>query len=48
MTDKEIPTLYQWAGGIDQIQGLFKAFYDRVPNDPILVALDRATPSNRG
>ena len=36
MSDKEIPTLYQWAGGIDRIQGLFKAFYARVPNDPLL------------
>ena len=36
MADKAIPTLYQWAGGIDRIQGLFKAFYDKVPGDPIL------------
>jgi hemoglobin len=36
MSDKEIPTLYQWAGGIDRIQELFKAFYARVPADPLL------------
>ena len=33
---KEIPTLYQWAGGIDRIQELFKTFYARVPDDPVL------------
>jgi hemoglobin len=36
MTDKQIPSLYEWAGGIDRLQGLFKAFYARVPSDPML------------
>lgn len=36
MTIEQIPTLYQWAGGIDRIQELFRAFYDKVPADPIL------------
>jgi truncated hemoglobin YjbI len=36
MTDKHVPTLYDWAGGIDRIQELFKTFYTRVPADPLL------------
>jgi hemoglobin len=36
MTDKRTPTLYEWAGGIDRFQALFKAFYERVPSDAIL------------
>jgi hemoglobin len=36
MTAKEIPTLYQWAGGVERIEALFKAFYARVPSDPLL------------
>jgi hemoglobin len=44
MTDKETPTLYQWAGGIDRIQALFKAFYARVPSDPILAPVFAGMP----
>ena len=36
VTNKNVPTLYEWAGGIDRIRELFKAFYTRVPTDPIL------------
>jgi hemoglobin len=36
MTTKQIPTLYEWAGGIDPITALFKAFYARVPSHPVL------------
>jgi hemoglobin len=36
MADKEIPTLYQWAGGSERLEMLFKAFYDRVPSDAVL------------
>lgn len=32
----EVPTLYQWAGGSEPIQALFKRFYERVPADPII------------
>jgi truncated hemoglobin YjbI len=30
------PTLYEWVGGIDRIEALFGAFYDRVPADAVL------------
>lgn len=36
MTEKTIPTLYQWAGGIEPLESLFKRFYERVPDDPVL------------
>ena len=36
MTAAQIPTLYEWVGGIERIEALFKAFYERVPTDPIL------------
>jgi hemoglobin len=36
MSSKPIPTPYEWAGGIERIKALFKAFYARVPSDPIL------------
>jgi hemoglobin len=30
------PTLYEWAGGSDRIEALFRAFYERVPADAVL------------
>ena len=36
MADKEIPTLYRWAGGSERLEMIFQAFYDRVPSDPVL------------
>jgi hemoglobin len=36
MDIKRIPTLYEWAGGIERIEGLFARFYEKVPADPIL------------
>ncbi len=36
METTEIPTLYDWAGGIEGLENLFKTFYERVPSDPIL------------
>jgi truncated hemoglobin YjbI len=36
MTTAQTPTWYEWAGGIERIKPLFKAFYERVPTDPIL------------
>jgi hemoglobin len=36
MTTPAIPTLYEWAGGIERLEALFKAFYERVPADPVL------------
>jgi hemoglobin len=36
MATQQVPTLYDWAGGIERIQALFQAFYQRVPGDPLL------------
>jgi hemoglobin len=36
METKEIPTLYDWAGGVQRIETLFMRFYERVPADPVL------------
>ncbi|HTQ59217.1 MAG TPA: group II truncated hemoglobin [Candidatus Solibacter sp.] len=36
MTDGNVPTLYEWCGGRDKIEALFKKFYEQVPVDPIL------------
>jgi hemoglobin len=30
------PTLYEWVGGIDRIEALFGAFYEKVPADAVL------------
>jgi hemoglobin len=30
------PTLFEWEGGMDRIEALFSAFYDRVPADAVL------------
>jgi hemoglobin len=31
-----VPKLYEWAGGIERLESLFKAFYEHVAVDPIL------------
>jgi len=36
MADKNIPTLYEWAGGAESIESLFEAFYQRVAVDAVL------------
>lgn len=36
MTQTSVPSLYQWAGGIEAIEALFETFYLRVPNDAVL------------
>jgi hemoglobin len=36
METKQIPTLYEWVGGIGRLEALFMRFYARVPDDPIL------------
>jgi hemoglobin len=36
MEAKTNPTLYEWAGGVEALEDLFKKFYERVPGDPIL------------
>lgn len=36
MTNKHIPTLYEWAGGMPVFEKLISAFYDKVVLDPFL------------
>ena len=36
MADTPIPTLAAWAGGLERFEDLTRAFYDKVPHDPIL------------
>lgn len=36
MTTPQIPTLYDWVGGIERLEALFRTFYERVPADAIL------------
>jgi hemoglobin len=36
VTDKPVPTLFEWIGGMPAIERLFTTFYGRVPEDPIL------------
>ncbi|TGU42123.1 globin, partial [bacterium M00.F.Ca.ET.152.01.1.1] len=33
---EDIPTLYQWAGGIEALSRLTRTFYDKVALDPIV------------
>ena len=33
---KPVPTLFEWVGGLPALERLFKLFYGRVPNDPVL------------
>jgi hemoglobin len=35
-SDKNVPTLCEWAGGIERIEALFKNFYDKVRADALL------------
>lgn len=46
METKRIPTLYEWVGGIDQLETLFMTFYARVPADPILGPVFANMPSD--
>jgi len=46
MTTAPVPTLYEWVGGVSRIEALFKAFYERVPADPILVAVINSAGSD--
>ena len=36
MKTEVIPTLCDWAGGIERLEALFMRFYERVPDDPVL------------
>jgi hemoglobin len=43
MTQK-VPTLYEWAGGMEPLKALVERFYQKVPNDPLLAPLFAAMP----
>ena len=45
MTDKKVPTLYEWVGGIERIELLFAKFYERVRQDPVLAPVFADMPS---
>jgi hemoglobin len=36
MTDRNVPTLYEWCGGVERIETLFKKFYEHVRVDSVL------------
>ena len=36
MPDQSIPTLYEWAGGMEALRKLTAAFYRKVPNDTLI------------
>ena len=36
MPDQSIPTLYEWAGGMEALRKLTAAFYQKVPNDTLI------------
>ena len=36
MSASEVPTLYEWVGGIGRIEELFKKFYEHVREDDVL------------
>jgi hemoglobin len=36
MSDKPIPTLFEWIGGLPAIEKLMSVFYDQVARDPLL------------
>jgi hemoglobin len=39
MTNREIPSLYEWVGGAPAIERLLTRFYERVPSDPLLAPI---------
>src|SRR5882762_7192953 len=45
MTTKQVPTLYDWVGGIERLEALFRTFYERVPGDPVLGPVFSAMPA---
>jgi hemoglobin len=40
------PTPYEWAGGLDRIEALFAAFYEKVPTDAILGSIFAQMPKD--
>lgn len=42
----EVPTLYDWAGGMPGLLNLTRVFYAKVPHDPILEPVFRDMPDD--
>src|SRR5262245_60330966 len=36
MSEKQVPTLFEWMGGMPAIEQWLTRFYERVPDDPVL------------
>lgn len=41
---KNVPTLYEWAGGAERIEELFRVFYEKVRKDEILAPVFAGMP----
>lgn len=39
MTENDVPTLFEWVGGMPALEHLFETFYARVPSDPLLAPI---------
>lgn len=39
MSEKQVPSLYEWAGGMAAFERLTEVFYKRVPDEPLLAPL---------
>jgi hemoglobin len=46
MADESIPTLYEWAGGMEALRKLTTAFYWKVPNDTLIGPLFAEMPAD--
>jgi hemoglobin len=42
---KAVPTLYEWAGGLEALQRMTDLFYSQVPSDPILAPVFARMPA---
>lgn len=40
----DVPTLYEWLGGVEPLRALIAHFYEKVPLDPLLAPLFAAMP----
>ncbi|RYE91186.1 MAG: globin, partial [Myxococcales bacterium] len=48
MTDRPVPTLFDWMGGAPALERLFATFYARVPSDPTLAPVfARMSPAHQ-
>lgn len=44
MTKGNVPTLYEWCGGMQRIEALFKKFYEYVRADSVLAPVFAEMP----